>query len=346
MVAGRLHGIARYALELAQRLPALEPAWRFVGLTGPQGLPDDLEALAPAIDTFKCGLPFLHPVEQPALAASLLAIRPDLFHATSFSLPALWPGRFVGTLHDAIHLARPAEHGVQQRLYYAWVVRPAARRARALLTVSEFSRGELAHHLKIAPERFQVVPEGVAAHFRPPRVSELAAFRARHGLPARWFAVVGNAKPFKNLTFAAQVARQLPAPVALLAGAGAARRFAFPESTVELSALSEEELPLFYGGAAALLLPSLHEGFGLPALEAMACACPVVALRAGALPETVGEAGVLLDGDATAWRDALARLYRDEGHRRELTERGLARAARFGWDECARRTLAVYRRAL
>src|SRR5262245_22814910 len=149
MVRGPLHGIARYALELARRLPQLEPGWQFMGLVGPDGVPDDLAELAPRIPLERCLAGFLSPIEQPALVGSLLKVRPDLFHATSFSLPALWPGRLVATLHDATHLALAEGQTPVQRGYYQLIVGPRAKAASALITVSEFSRRELAQHLKL-----------------------------------------------------------------------------------------------------------------------------------------------------------------------------------------------------
>ncbi|MBL8918275.1 MAG: glycosyltransferase family 4 protein [Myxococcaceae bacterium] len=347
MVRGPLHGIARYALELARRIPPLEPGWQFVGLTGPDGVPDDLGDLAPRIPLIRCSAEFLSPLEQPALAGCLLTQRPDLFHATSFSLPALWPGPLVATIHDANHLALAESRSRTRTAYYRLVVRPRAKRARALITVSEFSRGELSKHLDLAPERLQVIANGVDTSFRVPPASELDDFRARRGLPARYFAAIGSTKPHKNLAVLRSIATSLPAPLVLLAGRGARRSLGFDESIAELSPLPDADLVRFYAAAVAVLVPSFYEGFGLPALEAMACGGPVIAADAGAHREIVGSAGLLVSPhDPAAWKEACQRLFRDPELVTNLTHAGIARAARFSWDDCAQRTLQVYRRAL
>jgi glycosyltransferase involved in cell wall biosynthesis len=99
---------------------------------------------------------------------------------------------------------------------------------------------------------------------------------------------------------------------------------------------------LLLGGADALVFPSLYEGFGLPALEAMACAVPVIAGNASSLPEVVGDAGLLVDPvDVDALADAIGRVLADEGLRQELALRGLARSREFSWERAARATLAV-----
>ncbi|MFZ5440991.1 MAG: glycosyltransferase family 4 protein [Myxococcota bacterium] len=347
MVRGHLHGIARYALELARRLPQLEPGWQFVGLTAPAGVPDDLGALAPRIPLVRAKAEFLSPLEQPALLTDLLRQRPDLFHATSFSVPALWPGKLVATIHDANHLALPESASVTHTAYYRLVVAPRAARAQALITVSEFSRREISAHLGLVPERLQVIGNGVDPSFHVPPAQELADFRARRGLPPKYFAAIGNPKPFKNLKVLLPIAEGLPAPLVLLAGRGARRTLGFPESVIELSPLPDGELVRFYAGASAVLVPSRYEGFGLPALEAMACGAPVIASAAGAHPEIIGTAGLLVPPDnSIAWREACLQLFRDDALRRQLAEAGVERAARYSWDDCARQTLQVYKRAL
>lgn len=347
MVRGHLHGIARYALELARRLPRLEPGWQFIGLTAPSGVPEDLGELTPRIPLVKASADFLAPLEQPTLLTDLLRQRPDLFHATSFSVPALWPGKLVATIHDANHLALPESASITRTAYYRLVVAPRASRAQALITVSEFSRREIAAHLGIVPERLQVIGNGVDTSFHVPQASELAEFRQRRGLPAKYFAAIGNTKPFKNLRVLLPIADGMPAQLVLLAGRGARRTLGFSEKVIELSPLPDEELVRFYAGACAVLVPSRYEGFGLPALEAMACGAPVIVSASGAHPEVVGGAGLLVSPDnSLAWREACLRLFRDEGLRRELSAAGRERAARASWDDCAKQTLAVYRRAL
>jgi glycosyltransferase involved in cell wall biosynthesis len=344
MVSGRLHGIARYALELARVLPALAPDLTFEGLGPPAGLPE-LGPLAPAMPVHPAPTGFLSPLEQPGLAAILRRLRPDLFHATSFSVPLFWRGPLVATLHDAAHLVRSAEFGALTAVYYRLVVRPTVRHARGLLTVSEFARGELSSRLGVPEARWSVVPPGVDARFRPPSAEERLAVRARYALPPRYLLAVGNPKPYKNLALLVRIAARLPVPLVLLAGDGAAR--IFPRPTRVLLEVDEAHLPALYGGAEALLLPSRHEGFGLPALEAMAAGTPVLAARAGSLPEVTGGAAELLDPDAPeAWLAATQALVADPILRARWVSAGRERARAYTWERCARQTLAVYRAAM
>ena len=237
--------------------------------------------------------------------------------------------RNVVVIHDAAALREP---GWYSRSYVAWqrAVLPAiARRALRVVTVSEFSRGELAELLGVDAA---IVPGGVDhARFVP-------------GAPREdrpYVLTVAGATARKNLAALGETARRLAARGIELLAAGPERPQFRAEQALPVRALGEvpdAELPGLYAGALAFVLPSLYEGFGLPCLEAMACGVPVVASDRGALPETCGDAALLVDPtDQPAIADAVDAAIGDDG----LRERGLRRAAQFSWDRTAAELTAL-----
>jgi glycosyltransferase involved in cell wall biosynthesis len=197
-----------------------------------------------------------------------------------------------------------------------------------------------------------VIPVTLGREFAPATPS--ATQRERYGLGGQYALYVGNFLPHKNLPRLLRAWAALPETVrtthrlvlaggdrpgrpaleALASTLGVERGVAFP------GLIADVDLPAVYGGAAVLVLPSLEEGFGLPALEAMACGTPVIASRRGALPEVVGDAGVLVDPeDARGLATALARVLTSDAARVELVQRGLARAATFTAGRTAERVV-------
>jgi glycosyltransferase involved in cell wall biosynthesis len=123
------------------------------------------------------------------------------------------------------------------------------------------------------------------------------------------------------------------------------RRLQLCDDVITTGYVPAEDLPVLLSNAVALVFPSLDEGFGLPLVEAMACGCPVVASNRSAIPEVVGDAGLLVDPeDTAALQDAMERVWREPGTAAALVRRGLERAPRFSWDEAARATRAVFER--
>jgi glycosyltransferase involved in cell wall biosynthesis len=347
MVTGPMHGIARYALELCARLPRLAPQFSYCGLTGPDGFPPSLTSLRPPFELHACRQPFLSVAEQPALAASLYRLKPSLFHATSFSLPALWNGPLVATLHDANHLDVAESRSPKRTAYYRFIVGPRARRAKALITVSEFSRHRLSTHLRLPPERFQVISNGVSEQFTTVSRTTTSAFQQKYRLPPRFIAAIGNAKAFKNLSVLAPIATQLPFPLVIFSAPSETLRALFSNHASFLHDIDEAELPAAYAAAEMLVFPSRYEGFGLPALEAMACGTPVIVSDTASLPEVVGQAALRVQPDSpAAFLEACRTLFRDLPTHRALSVAGKERAARFSWDTCAQQTAIVYQRVL
>jgi glycosyltransferase involved in cell wall biosynthesis len=232
-------------------------------------------------------------------------------------------------IHDAAPLREP---GWYSDLYVRWqrfVLPRIARRARRVITVSEFSRRELRDLLGVDAV---VVPGGVDERFTPQ--ADAGAAGAALGLDRPYVLTVASRTARKNLGALEESARRLRAAGMELVAAGGERpQFRDSEdggsAVRSLGHVPDEHLPGLYAGALCFVLPSLYEGFGLPCLEAMACGTPVVASDATALPETCGGAALLVDPlDPVAIADAVDRAVGDE----QLSAAGIARAAGFTWN--------------
>ncbi|MGH7337572.1 MAG: glycosyltransferase family 4 protein [Myxococcota bacterium] len=286
----------------------------------------------------------------------------DLLHVPHYTLPFSPPCPVVVTIHDLVHLRFPEDRTSLHHLYARWMIRRAVRDSAAVVTVSEATRHELQERYGALAKRAVAIPNGVDERFFLPVSPEsVAALAERLALPAGYLLFVGNPMPHKNLhrllDAYAGLRRELPsAPTLALAGdrggpgsrlSGLVRRTGIEEAVRIVGHLPAADLPALYAGASLLVVPSLWEGFGLPAAEAMACGTPVLVSNRGGLPEVVGDAGELVDPlSADAIATAIWRLLHDPGRRAQLARAGRERARRFRWSESARRTLEVYRGAL
>jgi glycosyltransferase involved in cell wall biosynthesis len=315
-------GLARVAQEVVRRLPPLE--W------------------------LHAGLPLLHPAESLWLTAELARRRPRLFYSPGYNAPPTCPVPFVFTIFDLIHLHIEEYRSARRRLYYTVHVKPAVRRARAVLTGSSYSRSRIVEWSGVDADRVIVIGGAAGERFTPDGDTH------RPGYP--YVLYVGNRKPHKNLTrLVSALARVEERATLKLVLSGPAERglMALARSVgvddrIEfLGNVSEEKLPAIYRGAVALVFPSLYEGFGLPPLEAMACGTPVVSSLATSLAEVVGDAALAIDPlDVDSIAGGIDKVVGDDELRRELRARGFAQAARFSWDDTAQRTWAALQASL
>ncbi len=294
------------------------------------------------------------------LAVRVRRDRAELFHAPHYVCPPLLPCPAVVTIHDLIHLRFPDRRRRRAAPLYARVMlRLAVKRAARIITVSESTRRDLETWLGAPPERIRVIPNGVGPEFRPHAGgASLDGALAALGVARPYLLFVGNPLPHKNLPRLLDAFAGLPAEVGrlVLAGIPAGARAATLEACAAraltarvavVAPLPGAVMPLLYQGATALACPSLWEGFGLPALEAMACGTPVLAGDRGGLPEVVDGAGLLVDPtNVDALREGLYNLAAHESVRAALRAAGLARARAFSWRQAAEATLATYREAL
>jgi glycosyltransferase involved in cell wall biosynthesis len=321
-VRAEIGGVERLAREMARRLPALRPD-RYRVIRPPAGL------------AHRAG----HAWEQAVLPVQ--AARAAALYSPANLAPVRYR-RNVLVIHDVAALRHPEAYSRPYVEYQRRLLPRLARDASALITVSEFSRGEVIEALGAAPERVTVVPEGVDERFFADPDPRPAA--ERHGLTGPYALAVGTMSARKNLHALDQAARSLRDRGIELVLAGSDRGYlrGSEAGLRRLGYVDEAHLPGLYAGAAALAMPSGYEGFGLPCLEAMAAGTPVVAARAGALPETCGDAALLVEpSDAAGFAEALMAAACDEQVSARLIEAGRRRAAEFSWDRTARRTDAL-----
>ncbi|MCA9738503.1 MAG: glycosyltransferase family 1 protein [Gemmatimonadota bacterium] len=286
---------------------------------------------------------------------------------TYFPLPLDLPA--VTTIHDTIAERFPELTFATRRAQAFWnaKVRLAVRQSQRVLTVSDFSRRDLAPRLGIDPGRIDVTEEGAAAAYAPGAPEAVAAAAARQGLGPddRWFTYVGGFNPHKNVEDLvrahAAVCRATPRPPHLLlvgtvdadvfhGSVGSIRETIAREGTGAwvhwTGFLPDEELALLHTGACAVVLPSACEGFGLPAVEGAACGAPVIATTESPLPELLEGGGrFVTPGDVAGLTRALADLASDPARRDALGRVARARANALSWRRGAEQALASLERA-
>jgi glycosyltransferase involved in cell wall biosynthesis len=364
LVPGRVGGSEVYANELLAALHALAPELDLVVYCAPEAR-DALAAMpwahaasfvsAPVASRNK---PARFLAEQTWLPARAARDHVQLLHSLGTTAPALGRVPSVVTVLDLIYHHVPSTFPLASRLALELVVPLAARRAAAIVAISQAGRDDIATTLAIGPERVAVTPLGLG-------VSEVRARTAPEVLRARYtlrpeqevILCASAALPHKNLerliTCVAQIAPTHDVALILVGHAGRdterltahAQRAGVGERVRLTGWIERADLEGLYDLARVFAYPSLIEGFGMPLLEAMARGVPVASSNAAALTEVGGDAAEYFEPlDVAAMAVAITRLLEDETRRGELIARGRSRAREFTWERCARDTLAVYRR--
>ena len=362
-------GIGRYVSNLVRAMleedPALELRLYGVFLRGRRQVLAQHDWPDPRRAKF-CGFPM--PARLVPRLARCLPISArsfcgpfDLFHDTDYAVTPVGSRPRIATIHDAAYLRERGYVSAEQSEKMRGIVERLLRGVDHVLTLSEFSKGDLVEAFNMDPDHITVAHLGVDQVFlEEPQGEAIAATMERYGVDDPYAVYIGTLEPRKNLVRLVRAFAQLlevePEYRLLLIGRkGWAAERVFDEierqgvsrSVQWLGVIPDEDVVHLLKGASMLAYPSLYEGFGLPALEGMAAGVPVLSSDSHALREVCGDGALLVDPTSESEIfEGMRTLALDRGEAHEIAARGKARAREFSWRGCARKTLDAYRGVL
>jgi len=354
----RSAGIHGYIYQLIRHLPAVPGGENlcytvFLG----EGDVEPGERLTVTRSRWRTGRPLARILcEQIALPLA----RVDLLHGMAFVAPLVSPWPTVVTVYDLSFVYYPDTFPSGRRTYLNLFTRLSCGGARRIIAISESTRRDLVKQWNLPAGKIEVAYPGVGEGYCPLPADQVAAFRARRGLPDKYILHVGTLEPRKNLVRLIQAHSEIrtESPLALVGGRGwhheeiltEIERLGLKDRVMVVGYVPAEELPLWYNAATVLAYPSLYEGFGLPVVEAMACGTPVVTSNVSSMPEAAGGDGgaalLVSPYETEALAEALSRVLTDVTLRDELRTRGLKQSALFSWERTAAATVTAYQQAL
>jgi glycosyltransferase involved in cell wall biosynthesis len=344
-------GIGRYLLEILRAASA--DGWSCV-VYGDAGARLD-ETLSGVISSTLEGS-WTQWWDQVTLPRALARDGITVFLSPYYKGPVRAPCPVVLTIHDLYFINYP---GRSRPVYEAIVTRAArlyAARAAAIVSDSEYSKRDIVARLRVDSAKVTVIPVALGGEFKPAALT--ASARARYAISAPYVLYVGNFNPHKNIPRLIRAFAMLPGPVRsrhtlVLAGgygdgrpalAGLAASLGITDRVIFTGRIDDADLPALYADASVYVTPSLEEGFGSTVLEAMACGAPVVASNRAALPEVVGDAGLLFDAEQEKdIASVLSRVLSDAALADDLRRRALARAGLYTPARTTGRVLALLR---
>jgi glycosyltransferase involved in cell wall biosynthesis len=341
-------GVGAYVSGLAAALSLLQDQVELVVYETPGNpvpLPANAQAQRVQVSAKKYSI-----AEQIEMARRCRDHKLDLFHSPFYIVPLLASCPVVVTFHDLIPFLFPI-YSPQKSMLVRSGYRMAARKATHIIADSEKTADDIKKILRVERERISVVHLAAAECYSAvPTEGEADFLKQKHGihLPFVLLALVRN-QPTKNLDTAFRILdgvqqSGIEFQTVLFGDAETvAGNHGFPPNTIRTGHVPAEELAILYRRAAAFLLPSLYEGFGLPLLEAMSCGCAVIASNGGALPEVAGQGAQLFGPlDVQGMADALCRLLREPEHLKRWQNAARVRSREFSWRKAAQETVRVY----
>ncbi len=363
------HGIGTYTRALITHLHTIDEKNEYVVFCSSKQQADSYGFVNHNFKPLIMPAPIFSVAEQIFLPYYIKKEKLDLFHATSYVVPIICPCPLAVTIHDVLCKTNPAFYppftGITYfiaRAYYNFMNWYAVRAAKHISTVSDFAKTEIMFYYPATPEeKITVIYNGVGSQFYRPELPEINTIKDKYQISGNYILFVGTLNPRKNLltlikafaelgelrdknftlVVAAKKDVRYPAPFRLV------EEYTLGSSVLFIDYVAQADLPALYTGATVFVLPSLHESFGFPIVEAFACGAPVITSNRTALPEIAGNAALLIDPyNVQEMKEAILKIILDPSLKSTLVEKGLARARSFSWETAAGQTRELYENVL
>ncbi len=334
MIGDQPHGIATHLFQLLRQLEKIDRVNRYTLLICHPALKKQL-----SFECLQTKSRWISLREQMELPGLIKKLKPDLYHSPSFIIPFYCPVPFILTLHDLNHVRCREMKRFHTTLYYQTILKRAVRKAKKIITVSQFSKKEVIDYYKIPENKISVIYNGVSSKFSPlENKQHLDACRIKYRLPERFILWIGNSKKHKNLGSVVRAFERLKTDFKLvLMGVS----YLHPQIH-SVGHVDTEDLACLYQLSAFLVYPSLYEGFGLPVIEAAACGKKMIVSNRPPLSEIAGTTAILVDPlDINALANAMQRLLGDP-QTYHIDQEGIRHSKKFSWEDAARKTVEVY----
>lgn len=361
-------GLGRYSGNLLKHLFSKKTGFDYVVMVRKSDVFDSelkkiMDSSQDKIEIFQTDIEHYSLKEQFNLSKKINSFKPDLVHFLHFNHPANYKGNFIVTIHDLTLSVYSGKQSFIERLAYEYIVKHAAKKSKAILTVSNYVAKDIAKTYDISKSKIYTTYNGVDESFRSITNSRtLVEIEKKYKLKSPFILSVGQWRTHKNLSrlvraFANLIKENQFAHYNLaFVGKKDARDDEFIKLVDELGLadnviysgfVEDKDLPAVYNLAKLFVFPSLSEGFGLPGIEAQACGTPVVSSDATSLPEVLGAGAVYFNPqNVQDMTNSIKRVLLDPSLSQRLRDAGSSNAVKYTWDNCAESTLEVYRKIL
>ncbi|MBU1131393.1 glycosyltransferase family 4 protein [Patescibacteria group bacterium] len=349
-------GIEWYSYYLLKQLYQLDDQNRYFLYT-PEKLIDDLKPPPSNFTEKVLKWPLKKLWTLGRFSLEMLFNKPDILFVPSHTFPLIGAKKNIITWHDVGYKKFPETYTKWELWSLNQGNKRAVKIADKIITISHFSKKEILKFYKIDPEKISVIYLGCNHDlWQPAPADAVRDFLQRNSFKAPYFVYLGRLALRKNIVGLIRIYNRFrekyhkPHQLILIGSAEPQQdeinqeiqASPFKDEIKKMGWLPTEQLPILLSGASGFVFPTIYEGFGLPAVEAMACGCPVIASNSGALPEIIDEAGLLTEAhDVDGFAQNMIKVIEDSEFRQDLISKGLQRSKEFSWEKCAQETLKI-----